>query len=54
MAHDVIDRLVSSLAAGLLGTEEFLDAVQNQVATWPGSSGGLVAAADGGPQPVAE
>ena len=33
MADQVIDRLVSSLAAGLIGTDEFIDAVQSQVGT---------------------
>ena len=31
MADRIIDRLVSSLAAGLLATDEFIDAVENQV-----------------------
>ncbi len=31
MADQIIDRLVRSLAAGLLGTDEFIDAVESQV-----------------------
>jgi len=31
MADRIIDRLVSSLAAGLMGTDEFIDAVESQV-----------------------
>jgi len=31
MADQIIDRLVSSLAAGLMGPDEFIDAVQHQV-----------------------
>ncbi len=48
MADHVIDRLVSSLAAGLLGTEEFLDAVQRQVAVHAALGG--QAASDENPQ----
>jgi hypothetical protein len=33
MADKIIDRLVSSLAAGLMGTDEFIDAVESQVLT---------------------
>ena len=33
MADQIIDRLVSSLAAGLIGTDEFIDAVESQVGT---------------------
>lgn len=31
MADNVIDRLVSSLAAGLMDTEEFIDAIESRV-----------------------
>jgi hypothetical protein len=30
MANQVIDRLVSSLASGLMGADEFMDAVEGQ------------------------
>jgi hypothetical protein len=31
MADNIIDRLVSSLAAGLMDTEEFIDAIESGV-----------------------
>jgi hypothetical protein len=39
MADHVIDRLVSSLAAGRMGTEEFIQAIEGQVGAIMPSSG---------------
>jgi hypothetical protein len=37
MAEQIIDRLVSSLAAGLIGTEEFISAIEDHVGTMQSS-----------------